>query len=175
MAHAFDHRNASLSEGEALAVVVQAVPGNPYWTRVGTDCPRRLRQPWQGGGWRVPASSRAPRLEGEEVVRATPRATYSPRYGEVALTTVIPDGKATNPPRSGGGGRALWACRELPPRPLQDAIPIELERLAPVLGVGGHRLRLPVFLGQLRERTRLNDSERRLVLKHGQVGKARGE
>ena len=38
VAHAFDHRNASLSEGEALAVVVQAVPGNPHWTRVGTDC-----------------------------------------------------------------------------------------------------------------------------------------
>ena len=38
VAHAFDHRNTSLSEGEALAVVVQAVPGNPHWSRVGTDC-----------------------------------------------------------------------------------------------------------------------------------------
>ena len=72
VAHAFDHRNASLSEGEALAVVVQAVPGNPHWTRAGTDSPRRLRQPWRGGGWRVPASAGAPRLEGEEVVRAPP-------------------------------------------------------------------------------------------------------
>ena len=43
--HALDHHNASLSEGGALAVVVQAVPGNPHWTRVGTDSPRRLRQP----------------------------------------------------------------------------------------------------------------------------------
>jgi len=39
VAHAFDHRNASLSEGEALAVVVQAVPENPHWTGVDTDCP----------------------------------------------------------------------------------------------------------------------------------------
>ena len=30
---------SALSEGEALAVVVQAVPGNPHWTRVGTDSP----------------------------------------------------------------------------------------------------------------------------------------
>ena len=72
VAHAFDHRNASLSEGEALAVVVQAVPGNPHWTRVGTDSPRRLRQPWRGGGWRVPASPVAPHREGEEVEGATP-------------------------------------------------------------------------------------------------------
>ena len=72
VAHAFDPRNASLSEGKALAVVVQAVPGNPHWTRAGTDSPRRLRQPWRGGGWRRPALSDAPRLEEEEVVRATP-------------------------------------------------------------------------------------------------------
>ena len=71
MAHALDHLSASLSEGEALAVVVQAVPGNPHWMRVGTDSPSRLRQPWRGGGWRRPASSDAPRLEEEEVVRAT--------------------------------------------------------------------------------------------------------
>ena len=110
MAHAFDHRNASLSEGEVLAVVVQAVPGNPHWTRVGTDSPHRLRQPWRGGGWRVPASPGAPRREGEEVVRATPRflALVRHRGGEmvhakihhlpspsgVALSTVVPGGKA---------------------------------------------------------------------------------
>ena len=111
VAHAFDHRNASLSEGKALAVVVQAVPGNPHWTRVGTDCPRRLRQPWRGSGWRVPASSGAPRLEGEEVVRATPwfsalvrhraggggaleNSHHLPSPAGVALTTVIPGGKA---------------------------------------------------------------------------------
>ena len=44
MAHAFDHPNASLSEGEVLAVVVQVVPGNPYWKRIGKDSPNPLRQ-----------------------------------------------------------------------------------------------------------------------------------
>ncbi|MYC83094.1 MAG: hypothetical protein F4X19_13510 [Acidobacteria bacterium] len=85
VAHAFDHRNASLSEGAALAVVVQAVPENPHWTRVGTDSPHRLRQPWRGGGWRVPASPGAPRREGEEVVRAPPRflALVRHRGGEM--------------------------------------------------------------------------------------------
>ncbi len=37
VAHAFDHPNASLSEGGDLAVVVQVVPGNPHWKRIGTD------------------------------------------------------------------------------------------------------------------------------------------
>ena len=39
VAHDFDHYKPALSEGEALAVVVQAVPGNPHCTRVGTDSP----------------------------------------------------------------------------------------------------------------------------------------
>ena len=43
VAHDFDKHNAPLSEGKALAVVVQAVPGNPHWTRVGADCPKSLR------------------------------------------------------------------------------------------------------------------------------------
>ena len=38
----FNHPNAPLSEGEALAVVVQVVPGIPQWTRVGTDYPSPL-------------------------------------------------------------------------------------------------------------------------------------
>ena len=42
VAHALDHPNAPLSEGEALAAVVQAVPGNPQWTRVGTDFPNPM-------------------------------------------------------------------------------------------------------------------------------------
>ena len=37
--HDCDNYKSALSEGEALAVVVQAVPGNPHWTRVGTDSP----------------------------------------------------------------------------------------------------------------------------------------
>ena len=71
MAHAFDHHNASL-RGRPLAAVVGALPVKPYGTRVGTDSPRRLRQPWRGGGRRVLASPRAPHVEGEEVEGATP-------------------------------------------------------------------------------------------------------
>ena len=37
--HDFDNHKSALSEGAALAVVVQAVPGNPHWTWVGTDSP----------------------------------------------------------------------------------------------------------------------------------------
>ena len=72
MAHALDHHNASLSEGDPLAAVVGALPGKPYWKRVGTDSPRRLLQPWRGGARRGPASHGAPPLEGEEVEGATP-------------------------------------------------------------------------------------------------------
>ena len=42
VARPFNNPNAPLSEGEPLAVVVQAVPGNPHWTRVGTDCPNPM-------------------------------------------------------------------------------------------------------------------------------------
>ena len=41
--HDFDNYKSALSEGKALAVVVQAVPGNPHWTWVGTDPPIPLR------------------------------------------------------------------------------------------------------------------------------------
>ena len=40
--HDFDNYKSALSEGKALAVVVQAVDGNPQWTRVGTDSPSPL-------------------------------------------------------------------------------------------------------------------------------------
>ena len=42
VARPFNNPNAPLSEGAALAVVVQAVTGNPHWTWVGTDCPSPL-------------------------------------------------------------------------------------------------------------------------------------
>ena len=41
--HNLNNYKSALSEGAALAVVVQAVPGNPHWTRVGTDSPSPLR------------------------------------------------------------------------------------------------------------------------------------
>ena len=43
VAHDFDNYKSALSEGKAPAVVVQAVPGNPHWKRVGTDSPNPLR------------------------------------------------------------------------------------------------------------------------------------
>ena len=60
VAHAFDNPNAPLSEGGVLAVVVKSLRGKHDWTRVGTDCPHPLRQAWQGGAPRVPASPPAP-------------------------------------------------------------------------------------------------------------------
>ena len=42
VAHDFDNYKSALSQGEALAVVVQVVSGNPYWTRVGTDSPNPM-------------------------------------------------------------------------------------------------------------------------------------
>ena len=41
--HDFDNYKSALSEGKALAVVVQAVPGNPHWMWVYTDSPNLLR------------------------------------------------------------------------------------------------------------------------------------
>ena len=43
VAHDFGNYKCALSEGIALAVVVQIVPGNPHWTRVGTDSLSPLR------------------------------------------------------------------------------------------------------------------------------------
>ncbi len=74
VARPFNNPNAPLSEGEALAVVVQAVPGHPHWTRVGTDCPNpvgyspvrrrhRVSTPSHAGSWR--------HTGGEEVEGAT--------------------------------------------------------------------------------------------------------
>ena len=116
MAQAFNHHNASLSEGRALAAVVGALPGKPYGTRVGTDSPRRLRPPWRGGARCVPALHGAPRLEGKEVERATPwflalvrhragrggaheNPHHLPSPSGVAPSTVIPGGKAIEPIR----------------------------------------------------------------------------
>ena len=41
--HDFGNYKSALSEGEALAVVVQAVPENPHWTWVGTNSPNPQR------------------------------------------------------------------------------------------------------------------------------------
>ena len=42
--HTFGNHKTALSEGAALAAVVEAIPENPHWTRVGTDSPHPVRQ-----------------------------------------------------------------------------------------------------------------------------------
>ena len=112
MAHAFDHRNASLSEGEALAAVVGVLPGKPYGTQVGRGFPasaaitvagRRsacsrlgpLRRAWRGRKWRE-----RPRVfwrwcaTGEGGGGAHENSHRLPSPAGVAPSTVIPGGKA---------------------------------------------------------------------------------
>ena len=43
LVHAFGNHKTALSEGAALAAVVEALPGNPHRTWVGTDYPSPLR------------------------------------------------------------------------------------------------------------------------------------
>ena len=117
VAHAFDYHNASLSEGGALAAVVGALPGKPYWTRVGTDSLRRLRQPWRGGASRVPASHATPRLEGEKVEGATPcfLALVRHRAGEMVHAKVhhLPSLWGGAPSSGIPGGKAIERPFEL--------------------------------------------------------------
>ena len=75
VARPLNNPNAPLSEGKALPAVVQVVPGNPHWKRVGTDSPS---PPGQSAVRRRPCAS-PPRTarrgavpEGEEVEGATP-------------------------------------------------------------------------------------------------------
>ena len=110
MVHAFNHHNASLSEGGALAAVVGALPGKPYGTRVGPDSPSRLRPPWRGGARRVPprparrtggggSGGSDPPIFGAGAPPgrskwATLKPTIYPPLRGVAPSTVIPGGKA---------------------------------------------------------------------------------
>ena len=75
VARPLNNPNAPLSEGKALSAVVQVVPGNPHWKRVGTDSPS---PPGQSAVRRRPCASpprtarRGAAPEGEEVEGATP-------------------------------------------------------------------------------------------------------
>ena len=110
--HVFDSPNACLSEGGALAVVVQAVPGNPHWTQFGTDCQVRCGNPPCGAAPGCPHLARrvvAPHGRGGSggsdprfltasaapgrVSRFTSQFTVNPPLG-VAPSTMIPRGKA---------------------------------------------------------------------------------
>ena len=63
--HSFDTTTLHSQRAQPLPAVVGALPGKPYWTRVGTDSPRPLRQAWRGGAGRVPASPGAPHETGD--------------------------------------------------------------------------------------------------------------
>ena len=71
----FDNYVSALSEGEALTVVVEAIPGKPHGTWVGTDSPSPLRKNPVRRRHRAspprPARRGAAR-EGEEVEGAPP-------------------------------------------------------------------------------------------------------
>ena len=109
MAHLSGTHSAFLSEGEALPVVVPDFHETPHQTRDNTDFPRRLRKGEARLRLACPPLARrngAPHERGAGGESdppffgadappggsrwATPRPTYSPRHGEVALTTVIP-------------------------------------------------------------------------------------
>ena len=113
MAHFFDRHNASLREGGVLAVVVRGIPETPHRTRDSTDFPRALRksearlhlacppparrgglaQGRGAGGGSDPLvfAAGAPRGRGKW---PSLKATIYPPLSGVALTTVIPRGKA---------------------------------------------------------------------------------
>ena len=115
MAHASGQPQRFSLRGRALAAVVGALPGKPYWTRVGTDSPRPLRRAWRGSARRVLASPGAShgREEGggsdppfltaaaapASVHRRTRWRTVNTPLGGVAPSTVIPGGKAAEPMR----------------------------------------------------------------------------
>ena len=110
MGHFSGTHNAFLSEGGVLAVVVGDFPETPHQTGDDTYCPRPLRK--SAVRRRPPLARRngAPYGRGdggesdppffgadappEEGKWATPKATPYPSSGRVALTTVIPGGKA---------------------------------------------------------------------------------
>ena len=114
VARPLNNPNAPLSEGKALPPVVEVVPGNPHWKRVGTDSPS---PPGQSAVRRRPCASpprtarRGAAPEGEEVEGATPTflalvrhrgggggARQNPPpplpFSGVAPSTLIPGGKA---------------------------------------------------------------------------------
>ena len=110
MVHDFDNYKYALSEGAALAIVVQAVPGNPHGTGVSRvlnntgkrDCPRRRpplarrrsrRTRGGGSGGSAPPFLTSAAAPASVHRRTRWRTVNTPRRG-VAPSTVIPGGKA---------------------------------------------------------------------------------
>ena len=112
MGHIFDRHNAFLSEGRVLAIVVGEFPETPHQARDETDFPRPLRE---SEARLRPAGPPPARRNGAPHERgaggesdlifaadtppgrgkwATLKATIYPPLRGVALTTVVPSGKA---------------------------------------------------------------------------------
>ena len=104
VAYDFDNYKSALSQGEALAVVVQVVSGNPYWTRVGTDSPESYGvKPRAAPASRVHPPRTARRgatREGEEVEGATP--PFWPLVRRRGGVSGPPFGPPLTPPLRGG-------------------------------------------------------------------------
>ena len=116
--HEIGNYKTALSEGAALAVVVEAIPGNPHRTGVGTDSPSPPRQSVVRRQLALSAPRTARRgaaREGVMVEGATPCILPLARHRAggggarqnpppplpflgVAPSTVIPGGKAIDPP-----------------------------------------------------------------------------
>ncbi len=138
VAHAFDHPNAPLSEGRALAVVVQAVPGNPHGTWVSRvlnntgkrDCPRR-RPPLarrrsrrtRGGesGGSDPPLFAAGAAPGSVHRRTQWRTINTPLEGGRSLHR-DPCGKASRPNRIAGGRNYVLQQPRLMTRSLEESL-----------------------------------------------------
>ena len=111
--HELDAHNTCFSEGGVLAVVVSGIPESVHQTRDDTDFPRRLRNsearlrlagpppvrrngaPYERGA----GGESDPRIWAAGAARGRAkgdrgRDTLCPPCGEVALTTVIPTGRA---------------------------------------------------------------------------------
>jgi len=130
--HDFNYQNASLSEGEALTVVVERFSETPHCKRGNTDVPRPLRPTearlrftcpppdCRGGAphGRGAGGGSDPRLFAADAPREGARPdrlpdTLPPRSG-VAPTPVIPGGKTIPRCRSQGGSTDRSGPR-LPP------------------------------------------------------------
>ena len=123
--HVHDSHNAILSEGGALAVVGGDFHETPHQTGDNTDFPRLMQQSEARLRLACPPLARcggAPHGRGaggesdptffvagapsERVSRFTSHFTVNPLLGGVALTTLIPGGKAIEPANRPAGGTA---------------------------------------------------------------------
>ncbi len=141
--HALDHSSAPLSEGGAVAVVVQVVPGKPALEadrhgfpessavkRSAAPAPRvpashgaswrRTGGGGSGGSDPLIFAAGAPRAGGKV---ARPLATLPPLVFGVAPSTVIPGGKASSASSSSGTSTSAPGCAPSSMKPSKNRRP----------------------------------------------------